>query len=154
MAKLSAKELGAWEIKRDLNAELKQALHEMKRGEWARKTEFTTQPDGSIRRIISRRDGTIEKGQSQPGFGWYLQCATEKVANDIGVSDNDFKFVHTGRILELWWWWRLSAHRGGVVGTVNVLLKCRFQAVVMVINLLRQGQHGTDIRSGWNHGGR
>jgi putative transcriptional regulator len=66
MAKLSAKELGAWEKKRDLNAELTQALHEMKRGEWARKTEFTTQPDGSIRRVISRRDGTIEKDEIIP----------------------------------------------------------------------------------------
>ena len=56
MAKLSEKELTAWEKKRDLNAELMQALHEMKQGEWARKTEFTPQPDGSIRRVISRRD--------------------------------------------------------------------------------------------------
>jgi putative transcriptional regulator len=35
----------------------------MKRGEWARKTEFTPQPDGSIRRVILRRDGTIEKDE-------------------------------------------------------------------------------------------
>ena len=66
MAKLSAKELGAWEKKRDLKAELSQALHGMKQGEWARKTEFTTQPDGSIRRVISRRDGTIEKDEVIP----------------------------------------------------------------------------------------
>lgn len=66
MAKLSEKELAAWEKKRDLNAELLQAVHEMKRGEWARKTEFTTQPDGSVRRIITRRDGTIEKDEIIP----------------------------------------------------------------------------------------
>ncbi|MSN24480.1 MAG: helix-turn-helix domain-containing protein [Geobacter sp.] len=63
MAKLSEKELAEWENKRDLNAELLQALNDTKRGEWARKTEFTPQPDGSIRRVILRRDGTIEKDE-------------------------------------------------------------------------------------------
>ena len=66
MAKLSEKELAAWEKTRDLNAELLQSLHEMKRGDWARKTEFTPQADGSIRRIITRRDGTIEKDEIIP----------------------------------------------------------------------------------------
>src|SRR6266568_4301782 len=66
MAKISEKELAAWEKKRDLNAELLQTLHEMKRGEWARKTEFITKPDGSIRRVITRRDGTIEKDEIIP----------------------------------------------------------------------------------------
>jgi len=66
MAKLSEKELAAWEKQRDLNAELLQGLNEMKRGEWARKTEFITKPDGSIRRVITRRDGTIEKDEIIP----------------------------------------------------------------------------------------
>lgn len=56
----------AGKIKRDLNAELLQALDEMKRGKWARKTEFFPQPDGSIRRVISRRDGTVEKDHIIP----------------------------------------------------------------------------------------
>jgi len=66
MAKLSEKDLAAWEKTRDLNAELLQGLHEMKRGDWARKTEFTPQTDGSIRRVITRRDGTIEKDEIIP----------------------------------------------------------------------------------------
>ena len=66
MAKLSEEQLAAWEKKRDLNTELSQALGEMKNGEWARKTEITTQPDGSVRRIITRRDGTIEKDEIIP----------------------------------------------------------------------------------------
>ena len=66
MAKLSKKELAAWERNRDLNAELSQALGEKKRGEWARKTSFTAQPDGSVRRVITRRDGTIEKDEIIP----------------------------------------------------------------------------------------
>ena len=66
MAKLSEKDLAAWEKTRDLNAELLQSLHEIKRGDWARKTEFTPQVDGSIRRVITRRDGTIEKDEIIP----------------------------------------------------------------------------------------
>ena len=66
MAKISEKALAAWEKKRDLNAELVQALQEMKGGEWARKTEFMAQPDGSVRRVITRRDGTIEKDEIIP----------------------------------------------------------------------------------------
>jgi putative transcriptional regulator len=52
--------------KRNLNAELLQALDEAKRGTWARKTEFFPQPDGSIRRVITRRDGTVEKDHIIP----------------------------------------------------------------------------------------
>ncbi len=66
MAKLSAKELAAWEKPRNLKAELSEALVEARRGEWARKTEFTTRPDGSVRRVITRRDGTIEKDEIIP----------------------------------------------------------------------------------------
>src|SRR5512136_1323059 len=66
MSKLSKKELAVWEKTRDLNAELMQTLQEMKRGDWARKTEFTTQVNGSIRRVVTRRDGTIEKDEIVP----------------------------------------------------------------------------------------
>ena len=66
MAKLSEKELATWEMNRDLNSELLQTLHDVKQGDWARKTEFTPQQDGAIRRVILRRDGTIEKDQIIP----------------------------------------------------------------------------------------
>jgi putative transcriptional regulator len=66
MAKLSGKKLAAWEKTRDLNAELSEALGEMKRGKWARKTEFSAKADGSVRRRITRCDGTIEKDEIIP----------------------------------------------------------------------------------------
>ena len=66
MGKLSGKALAAWEKSRDVNAELAQALGQMKRGGWVRKTEFFRLPDGSIRRIIRRRDGTVEKDHVIP----------------------------------------------------------------------------------------
>ena len=84
MAKLSEKELAAWEQKRDLNAELVQALHEMKQTKWARKTEFTPQPDGSIRRVISRQDGTIEKDELIPAAK--AQVAAARAATGLSQA--------------------------------------------------------------------
>lgn len=84
MTKLSDKELAAWEKTRDLNAELLQSLQELKRGEWARKTEFTTQPDGSIRRVITRRDGTIEKDEIIPAE--QAQVAAARAATGLSQA--------------------------------------------------------------------
>ncbi|MEI8190640.1 MAG: helix-turn-helix domain-containing protein [candidate division NC10 bacterium] len=64
--KLSGRALVAWEKTRDLNVELAQAVGQMKRGAWARKTEFFPLPDGAIRRVIRRRDGTLEKDHVIP----------------------------------------------------------------------------------------
>lgn len=63
MTKLSEAELASWEKTRDLNAELLAALPESKRGDWARKTDFIPQDDGTVRRIVTRRDGTVEKDE-------------------------------------------------------------------------------------------
>ena len=63
MTKLSEKELMAWEKTRDLNTELSLAMDEIKRDRWARKTEFLKRPDGSVRRLVTRRDGTVEKDE-------------------------------------------------------------------------------------------
>jgi putative transcriptional regulator len=49
-----------------LNAELVQALEEMKAVKWARKTEFFPRRDGTIRRVITRSDGTVEKDHIIP----------------------------------------------------------------------------------------
>ncbi len=64
--KVTGRALAAWEKSRDLDAELARAVGQMKRGAWARKTEFHPLPDGSIRRIIRRRDGTVEKNHVIP----------------------------------------------------------------------------------------
>ena len=66
MANLSEKQLAAWEKTRDLNAELAKALRKTVHGGWVRKTEFFPRRDGSIRRVISRRDGTVEKDHIIP----------------------------------------------------------------------------------------
>jgi putative transcriptional regulator len=53
---LNEEELLARDAKRDIGAELLQAIREVKTNGWARKTEFITQADGTLRRIITRRD--------------------------------------------------------------------------------------------------
>lgn len=64
MKKMPQNELAVWEKNRDLNAELLDALEEIKYGKkWERKTEFSPQPDGSVHRTIIRYDGTVEKDE-------------------------------------------------------------------------------------------
>jgi putative transcriptional regulator len=43
-----------------------ESIRELKAQKWARKTEFIPQPDGSLRRLITRRDGTVEKDEVVP----------------------------------------------------------------------------------------
>ena len=87
MAKVAKKnKLEAWEKKRDLNAELEKALEGMKRNKWARKTEFFPRSDGSIRRVITRRDGTVEKDHIIPAEK--AQVAAARAAT--GLSQAEF----------------------------------------------------------------
>lgn len=87
MGKVTKKnKLAVWEKKRDLNAELVQALDGMKRGKWARKTEFFPRKDGSIRRVITRRDGTVEKDHVIPAEK--AQVAAARAAT--GLSQAEF----------------------------------------------------------------
>jgi hypothetical protein len=48
MAKLSGKDLAAWEETRDLNSELSKALEASGGVRWVRKTELIPQADGSV----------------------------------------------------------------------------------------------------------
>jgi putative transcriptional regulator len=63
MAKMSEKDLAAWEVNRDLNGELLLAVQDVQPGKGERVTEFLTQQDGTIRRIITRCDGSVEKDE-------------------------------------------------------------------------------------------
>lgn len=54
-------ELLARDARRDLGAELLQAVRDLKAGRWARKTTFTVLPEGVVCRHIERPDGTVEK---------------------------------------------------------------------------------------------
>jgi putative transcriptional regulator len=104
MAKLYGKKLAAWERKRDINAEILQAARDMRRGNWARKTEFIPQRDGSMRRIITRRDGTVEKDHIIPAGDTSVRAARAatglsqaRFASLLGVSVRTLQEWEQGR---------------------------------------------------------
>ncbi len=71
---------------------------------WARKTEFTPQQDGSMRRLITRRDGTVEKDEIIPAKRWALTAARAhtglsqaEFAKLLGVSKRTLQEWEQGR---------------------------------------------------------
>ena len=86
MAKLTAKQRIEWEKTRDLNAELREAVADAKRGRWARKTEFVPLADGGMRRRIVRHDGTIEKDELIPA----ARATVAAARAGVGLSQADF----------------------------------------------------------------
>jgi putative transcriptional regulator len=104
MAKLYTKKLAAWEKSRDLNTELQQAVRDMRRGKWARKTEFFPQRDGSIRCVITRRDGSVEKDHLIPAGDTSVRAARAatglsqaQFARLLGVSVRTLQEWEQGR---------------------------------------------------------
>jgi putative transcriptional regulator len=86
MAKMAGKTLEKWEATRELNAELLESIRELKAQKWARKTEFIPQPDGSLRRLITRRDGTVEKDEVVPAKA----LAAVAASASTGLSQAEF----------------------------------------------------------------
>lgn len=104
MTKLTAKQRAEWEKGRDLNAELREALADAKRGRWARKTEFTPLADGRVRRRITRSDGTVEKNEVIPAERVAIAAARagtglsqSQFAELLGVSIRTLQDWETGR---------------------------------------------------------
>lgn len=56
------------------------------RVEWARKTQFIPQPDGSLRRLVTRKDGTVEKDEIVPADRTLVAQARAKT----GLSQENF----------------------------------------------------------------
>jgi len=60
---------------------------------WVRKTEFTEQPDGSVRRVILRGDGTVEKDEIIPTERWAeieARAGSAKAFNKDNRSESNF----------------------------------------------------------------
>ena len=79
-------QLEARDGRRDLAAELLQSVRELKTGQWARKTTFEPLSDGSVRRTVVRRDGSIEKQDVLVGPQWQLMAARAQ----SGLSQSEF----------------------------------------------------------------
>lgn len=86
MTKMTAKQRTAWEQSRNLNAELREAIADAKHGRWARKTEFQPLADGRMRRMVTRRDGTIEKDEIIPAE----QARVMAARAGTGLSQSEF----------------------------------------------------------------
>ncbi|MGH8455722.1 MAG: helix-turn-helix domain-containing protein [Stenotrophobium sp.] len=102
MAKLTGKALAEFERKRDLNAELLQAVRDMRAGRWARKTEFLPRKDGKILRRISLRDGTVESEQvitdeSPAAARARTGLSQTRFASVLGVSTRTLQDWEQGR---------------------------------------------------------
>ena len=88
---------------RDLNAELRAAIADMKANRWARKTEFVRRADGSWRRRIVLSDGTVEKDEIIAADDWTLAAragtglSQAKFAQMIGVSLRTLQEWEQGR---------------------------------------------------------
>lgn len=75
-----------------------------KRVEWARKTQFIPQADGSLRRMVTRKDGTIEKDETIPADRSIVAEARsktglsqEKFAALLGISPRTLRDWEHGR---------------------------------------------------------
>lgn len=68
-------QLQARDAKRNIGAELLQAVQEMQEGKAARKTTFEPLPDGSVRRTVTLADGTVQAQTVLAGPQWQLVAA-------------------------------------------------------------------------------
>jgi len=81
-----------------------EAVDKSCRAEWARKTQFIPQPDGSLRRLVTRKDGIIEKDEIIPADRTLVAEARsktglsqEKFAELLGISPRTLRDWEHGR---------------------------------------------------------
>jgi putative transcriptional regulator len=102
-AATTRKPAGKRATRRDLNAELREIIADVKAGKWARRTEFTRRADGSWRRKIVLSDGTVEKDEIIPATDWALAAragtglSQAQFAKLIGVSLRTLQEWEQGR---------------------------------------------------------
>ena len=72
--------------------------------QWARKTRFIPQPDGSLRRLVTRKDGTVERDEIIPADRMLVAEARakaglsqEKFAALLGISARTLRDWEQGR---------------------------------------------------------
>ncbi len=79
-------QLQARDARRDVGADLLEAVREMKAGLWARKTTFETLPDGKVRRSVLHPDGVGDTQEVLTGPRWQLMAARMQ----SGMSQSEF----------------------------------------------------------------
>jgi len=98
-------ELIARDSQRNIAAEILESLQELKAGNWSRQTAFEIQADGTVRRTITRSDGTVEKEELLSGPRWQMLAARSRsglsqlaFARALGVSKRTLENWEQGRV--------------------------------------------------------
>ena len=98
-------ELIARDSQRNIAAEILESLQELKAGKWSRQTAFEIQADGTVRRTITRSDGTVEKEELLSGPRWQMLAARSRsglsqlaFARALGVSKRTLENWEQGRV--------------------------------------------------------
>ena len=102
---MTEEELLKRDAKRDIGAELLEALQDLKAGRFARKTTFESLPGGEgVRRCIVRADGVVEKEEILSGPRWEMMAARATsgmsqaaFAQALGVSKRTLENWEQGR---------------------------------------------------------
>ena len=97
-------ELIARDSQRNIAAEILESLQELKAGNWSRQTAFEIQADGTVRRTITRSDGSVEKEELLSGPRWQMLAARSRsglsqlaFARALGVSKRTLENWEQGR---------------------------------------------------------
>ena len=97
---MTDEQLKARDAKRDIGAELLQAVQEIKAGKSARTTRFEPLPDGSVRRTVALADGAIQKQEVLVGPQWQLMA----LRTQSGLSQSEFARATGGSVRTLQEW--------------------------------------------------
>jgi len=116
MPTMTDKALQKRDAKRDIGAELLQAVRDLKAGRQGRKTTIETLPDGRVRRCIVLPNGKLAKDEVLTGARWALLAGRSR----SGLSRADFATALgvSKRTLENW-----EQGRAEPTGPAKVLLK-------------------------------
>ena len=102
---MTKQELNTRGSKRNIGEELIKSLKELSAGIYGRKTTFEFQPNGDVRRVIVRADGSVEKDEMLHGSRWKILAARttsglsqSAFASALGISKRTLENWEQGRV--------------------------------------------------------
>lgn len=102
---MTEQELNTRGSKRNIGEELIKSLKELSAGIYGRKTTFEFQPNGDVRRVIVRADGSVEKDEMLHGSRWKILAARttsglsqSAFASALGISKRTLENWEQGRV--------------------------------------------------------
>ena len=102
---MTEQQLSTRDSKRNIGEELIKSLKELSAGIYGRKTTFEFQPNGDVRRVIVRADGSVEKDEMLQGSRWKILAARttsglsqSEFASALGISKRTLENCEQGRV--------------------------------------------------------